>query len=366
MRLKIPTLNSCRVYLAPLCFIAGWWYCVFALPSPSNLEQVRLLARSEVIETPLGELLSDLSRDKLKLALSGDFDLMSRLIAEWDQDAQIMESQGYYEALRLPRQEYVRAVTLSRSLKNNKTAKKQIKKYYPQSWNSASFLLALAGQEAIAALPEGYKPPYPLPNLKVLRGDHGEKLWSLSPDGAFLASYTHPAVVQTLKELKIPYHTSKAIFSLEGINDEILMMGRVVEKEKEAELLTIFIKSALLAIDGRARLLPSYDHTYYLSSGSYLSYPTKKMISGQLADRLKLNQKLPDASLFAWKVPIDKETLTSLNPKRLILSCENIQSFSLPDYQGPIEIALIEQASIECLDQFVVLAYYDLYEALTR
>lgn len=353
-------------YVLPALLICGWWACTLVWTPPCAHSEISLLAAPSQHESEIlfGELLSPLNRNRIKSALTGDTSLMLDLITEWDQDAQILESKGFIETSRLSRQNFIRALTLGRSLKNRKTELSGLK-FYPQAWSSASLLLALADPSEIVALPEGYR-PHLASSLPSLKGDPAEALWRLKPDAAFIAAYTRPTTIQTLENLRVPLHRAETIWSISDLYQEIIRTGAIIKREREAELMTLFMQSAFIAIDNRTQLLSPYEKTFYLNYGTSFSYPTKKMISGQLADRLKLNRSLPTTSPIAWKISLDQEQLIALQPKRLILSCEKSHLPSLPYWEGPIEIALIDQTSLESLDQTIVLAYYDLFEALSR
>lgn len=351
-------------YFLPLLFILGWWYCSFAKPSTFSHSEVRLVSSAPTKQAPLADILSPLSRNELKQALEGDINLMARLIAEWDQDAQILETHGFIEAQRLPRHDFVKALLLGRTLRL-KAPSTSSHKFLPQTWASASFLLALLPVEQIAALPAGYKKKGSLP-LPELRGEYAEFIHRYKPSLAFCAPYSNPGVIQILQAQHIPFHIAKPLTQVEDIFEELQTTGSYIGKKEEAELMTLFMKAALLAIDNRAQLLHPYEKTFYLSWGTHFSYPTDKMITGQLVKRLHLNQELPSPSGLAWKVPLDRETLLKLNPSRLILACENPQKFSFPEWGKPLEIALVEETLLESPDQYIVLAYFDLYEALLR
>lgn len=354
----------CRVYLLPLLFILGWWYCGFAKPSTFSHAKVKLISTVPSKKAPLSDILSPLSRKELKQALEGDINLMSRLISEWDQDAQILETHGFITAERLSRRDYVKALLLGRTLRG-KTQAPSPQKFLPQTWASASFLLALLPVEQIAALPPGFKRDKVLP-IPELRGEYAEFIWKFKPTLAFCAPYSNPGIFQVLQAQNIPFHIAKPLTQIQDIFDELETVGLYVDKKEEAELMTLFMKAALLAIDNRAKLLHPYEKTFYLSWGNHFSYPTDNMITGQLVKRLHLNHELPTPSNLAWKVPLDRETLIKLNPSRLIIACENPKKFSLPEWNKPLEIALVEEALLESPDQYVVLAYFDLYEALQR
>ena len=101
--------------------ILGWWYVAFVHQEhqePVNSTQ-KIDKKESVQEAPFFSYLSTMRRDPIRLALSGDVSLMTKLISEWDVDAQIMESLGVLGVKRLPRRNYVRAHFLSRQLRKS-------------------------------------------------------------------------------------------------------------------------------------------------------------------------------------------------------------------------------------------------------
>lgn len=352
-------------YLLPILFIVGWWYFGFSKPPTLSLNEVKLVSQQHLTQAaPLFGMVRPLVRSELKQALDGDLGLMARLITEWDQDAQILETQGWVDVAKLSRSHFIKALMLERTLRLKKTAPSP-QKYLPQTWASASFLLALLPPEQIAALPKGYKSDL-APFLPTLSGECAEFVWQHRPALAFVAPYSQPGVIQILQAQNIPVHMARRLNTFDDITQELEMTGAYTGKKEEAELMSLFMQAALMAIDNRAKLLNPYDKTLYLSWGSYFSYPTRRTLTGQLLDRLHLNSALQEPSGLAWKVPIDKESLRALKPSRLIIACENPAKFVLPEWEGPLEITLVEETLLESPDQYIVLAYYDLYEALAR
>jgi iron complex transport system substrate-binding protein len=355
--------TSVLVYVASVLFILGWWYCGFAnKPAGADIE-VSFLKKSES-KTELEEILAPFSRDDLKRALGGDLELMASLITEWDQDAQILESRGFLEVARLSRRDFVRALLLGRKLKGKKEVREE--RYLPQTWAAARFLMALLPKEQIVAIPEGLANRHPEIPIPPLKGEWIETISHEKPTCAFVAPYSHPGALQALRDHQVSIHSAPTLLKIDDIFTELQAMGNIVNKADEAELLTLFIRSALLAIDNRAKLLDPYEKTFYLSWGTYFSYPTARTITGQLLARLHLNTELRAPSGLAWKIPLDSEALAALRPSKLILACENPEKGHSLTWGTPLKVALVEEGLMESIDQYLVLAYYDIYEALKR
>lgn len=357
-------ISSFTLYLFAISFVFAWWYCSFCEEKPPVLTPV---SKSK---TTLPLLLSPLSRDKLHQALSGDFALMSELICEWDYDAQILESHGFLNTERLARHKFVRALTLSRAIKNQLPRKKE-HRFLPQSFSSASFLLALLDPQEIIALPEGFRKRIPLlqpEKLAQIKHDFSphtkELLYLLKPECVFVMPYSNPGVLQALETQKIPYLCLAGASRLEDIFTQLKAIGEAVARPLEAELLSVFMESALMAIDTRMKLLSPGPTTFYLTFGSRFSYPAENTLTGELLKRMPLHP-------FNWQTPLTREELLVLRPQRLIVACENRQEVkklalthpTVAHLQTPIYF--VDESIQASPDQYLVLAYYDIFEALT-
>ena len=286
---------SLFVYGLPIAVIVGWWYLSFAsLSTADSNSQINHLSTSrQKISIPeYFQYLSKIDRDELKNALSGNFSLMASLISEWDADAQILESQGHNNVQRLSRSDYARAHLISRQLKQlsgslNDTIDNDDKtryvlddqgipfkldpaprKFLPQTYISASFLLSLTKADQIVAIPHGMRGQtqlYPESLTRQIPLDidryNSEEIYQSKPDIAFVAYYSHPSTIQALRNQGIPVFTIDSINTLPEILGSIQKIGQVIHHPKEAELLSMFMKSAMLIFvpDG-IKVLPFLGH----------------------------------------------------------------------------------------------------------
>jgi iron complex transport system substrate-binding protein len=319
---------------------------------------------------------------------------MTKLIMEWDVDAKIMENQGLSGIRRLTRQSYVKSQVLGRQLVRNSPVDfhKQQKKYLPQTYVSATFLLSLLDTEQIIGLPTGFRKQKNLFSQDIfdsipldLERYHSEIIFQKKPDLAFIADYSLPSTVQALQNQGIDLFTLNAFNTIPEIAASIQQIGQVIDKTIEAELLTLFMESALIAIDNR--LLAVHDTHYaanqasprymFLNYHAQFSVPTARTITGHLLQRL-MEHKLvflnPSKNHFSpWMIPIEQEKIAHCDPETLFIATEDSQPLTSPLSDGPIAgLGAVKKNRVHYLDddiqqsntQYIVLAYFDLADAI--
>lgn len=353
-------MKSLLLYLSSLFFICTWWYCSFFGATPSR-PLIHVMTETPK-HFPLEEMLSSLKREELRQALEGDFELMMKLIVEWEGDAEILADMGY-QVKRLAREDYKRGLMAFRSLRKQES---RGFKWLPQTYVAASLLLTLVPTEEIIALPEGFREQkglYPEEKAKRIARDFNKRdaewIGNARPDGAFVASYSHPMFLTSLGEKKIPVHRMENVVCLDDIYREIGTLGRILHCGMEADLLEVFVKAAMTAIDNRRQLFSDQD-VLYLSYYSYCSYPSQNTLVGEMVRRLGMNKTL-DGSGFTWHVPLTREAYQKLGATKVILGGEGYNFF-----KGGEKIALVDEKVLTTPNHYVVLAYYDLYEAYLK
>jgi iron complex transport system substrate-binding protein len=332
--------------------------------------------------------------------------LMAKLIADWDIDAQLLTIAGHQSVKRLPRHSYLRSQILGRQLSNvqsksplqqgyvvddNGTPIKVFtngKKYLPQTYVSASFLLALTDAEQIVALPKGlrsYTSLFPTTLTDQIPRDidryNSETLFLAKPSIAFVANYSHPALLNALQEQGVQLFTLTKLNSIPEIGEAIIRTGQAIEKPLQAELLALFIESAIQSIDNRllamshALIDNTIPKTLFMNYHSQFTTPTSKSLNGQLIERLGIAQNLKETD-NEWVVPVDQEHIININPECLIIATPNRKSVEKHLYSNEAfaKVAAIKNRRIYFVDetiqqfpsQYIVLAYYDLFHALAQ
>ena len=105
MRKKIRTQLILYALLPSL--VCGWW-CLSFKNSRHTAMALSDINVSREAAQPLSSLpLAALDRDQLHKALQGDFTLMAKLIAEWDVEAQILQSRNVTAIRRLPSRDFL-------------------------------------------------------------------------------------------------------------------------------------------------------------------------------------------------------------------------------------------------------------------
>lgn len=404
-------LSTSFLYLILTAFIASWWMLAFrtthhSFVPASNDPQTLALKTSQLLQE-----LSPFQRETLKEALSGNFQKMVELIDAWDQDATTLAHQGIVNVEHLPPEQYLQAHLIGyllqhsspetiRSLncKMNLDAirddsgrllkiEDDYKRFLPQTFAAASFLLAIAQPHEIIALPKGMRhlsQIYRAETLSLIPGNidrtHSEKLYLAKPDLAFVAPYSHPPALEVLYNQKIKLYTIKYFDSLSEIQEALLKIGHASNHILEAQLLAIFIEAAFLSIDNRllsvgekCQLDDNPLHALFLDYHQHFAQPTSKCLTGQLIARAAshcshLSCPIPE-SQEDWRVPFEQEELLQSDPDCLLISTPHLSnSPSLPHqlkaYQRK-QVYYLDEAIQESPTQYLVLAYYDIYQALT-
>jgi len=393
-------------YFISITLLLLWWSFAFrhsfdlssqAAPQPNLVH----------IPAPLLEILSPLQRDTLKEALGGDFSLMTKLIADWDIDAQLLESRGVLQAKRLSRKKYIKAQLIGRQLKKNRkrvfqtqtiyddlgvglNLEKPLTKFLPQTYISATFLLTLAPTEQIVAIPSGLRDqtqffPRQMTDKIPLDIDryNGEKLFLVKPDVAFVANYSHAHTLHALHSQGIPLFTFKHFETILEIQSALTRTGQVINRPLEADLLNLFIEASLLAIDNRVLAFNVHlneqgihnPRILYLNYRSQYSLPTSRTLTGKLLERMNI-QLLSQLSekQSEWFVPIYQEQIRRLDPDFLIVASAypDRMAAHLQEDEAMKELTAIKANRIAFIDdavqqsptQYVILAYYDLFDAM--
>ena len=199
------------------------------------------------------------------------------------------------------------------------------RKYLPQTYVSAVFLLTMLPSQEIIAIPEGIKRRFDLYGSKIhditLTTDRRnfESIYLNNPCKAFTAFYTNPDIKRTLTLQGIPYVDIDKINTVEEIEEAIVDVGYHMDKPQTAFVIANFFKIAFKAIDLRIEAFYSDKELIpkrILLVEAFQSYtlPTKKSLSFQLLDRIKTSkvQVLKRSLLLqsrTWSEPINNENI---------------------------------------------------------
>lgn len=379
--------NPVFIYVGAIVILAVWWGVAFQAYhaiTPSHREPLH----SKTDELPEKQLLSVMKRDELKSALSGNWELVSSLIHNWDVDAQFLQDRGVNGIKRLPSDVLLKSVLLKRTIFNKSSINAQ-KRFLPQTYASACFLLAITRPEQIIALPRGLRQRtslYPISVTEKIPLDidrhHSEALFLKNPDLAFIAPYSHPSTVEALRNQGIKLFSIDSLNSFEEICEVLQNVGEAVDSPSEASLLRIFMEAAMFAIDNRlvyersTRELPK---TLYASYHSSFSLPTKNNLTSQLLLQLGVADHMKEIETYIsqqqWSTPIDQEKIVNFKPDCLIISADNMQGLKKRIEEDPVfeglrnacrRIVYVDEEVANSPTQYIVLAYYDLLQAVIQ
>lgn len=383
-----------KVYGIVIVLIGTWWTLAFK-PKPSRINSgdfFRDIKEVNEKTLPISNL-TLVQRVELKRALAGDYSLMAQLIADWDIDARLMQSHGVLSVRRLSNDDFLRSQKLGRMLKNETFLEKPAHRFLPQTYAAASFLLALAPAE-IVALPRRLREQtqlYPKEITDRIPLDidryNAEKLFLANPEVAFIAPYSHPATIQALSNQGIELYMMKNLNTLSDVTDELLVIGNIINRPHQAELLKIFMDAAIIATDNKLSLLAKHftslnmklPRVLFLTCHKTFSIPTLKTLTGRLLEKMSdwdISLKYVSDSNQGdmWTMPIEKENILKLDPDCLILASENENALSneiLNDH-ALSQLSAVRNHNVYFVDdviqqsptQYIVLAYHDLIQVL--
>lgn len=415
------TLNTAKVYGPFILFIICWWTLAFRKgdigPRHETSLENTLSDTSSATSPYYDDKLTPLNRDEIKKALAGDFSLMAKLIADWDIDAQLLEIKRYADIKKLPPGDYLRSQTLIRLINGNTPVpvppRERItsamliddsgsridlshpyRRFIPQTYAAASFLLALVPPNQILALPPLLREqtqiyPKELTDKIPLDIDrrNSEKLFLANPDIAFVAHYSQPATIQTLANQGIVIYMMKDLLTLDAIGEELRNIGAVIQRPLQADLMKLFIEAAFLALDNRLALIRHHyaqrgetePHFMMLSYHQGFWVPTSKTLTGQILARMtpfdrSLLYSSGNDSLGDWSKPIDKEKLLNNDPDILIIAADNgsdiVEEFYSDSALSKLRavrnsrLFIVDEAIQNSPTQYAVLAYLDLIKTL--
>lgn len=388
-------------YLAAVGFIFTWWTLAFSswqhapvkvdIPADTALERYQ-----DVTPCPLHPFM----RDEWHKALTGDVPTMMKLLAEWQVEAELLQDKGIIKTASFSPSLFLRAQELARRVLARERGWHEAhppyawqtddggaqlslpappSRFLPQTELSAAILLTLCHSKLVA-LPARMRelPLFPPEMLARVPFDidryNSESLCALKPDVAFIAHYTQPSTVQTLRQQQITPFLITRLNSLEEILQSIYKIGQVVGEIEKAELLALFVQAGVAALEQRlmacAPALPTEHHPLYLEAFATLSAPTKRSLSGQLALRLHLNEALDEETGNAWSIPLNQERLHNLKPTWIVFSLRDCKKNLPLLLEHPLlketpaatlkQIFAVEEAFQTSPTHFLLLAYYDL------
>lgn len=360
------------VYILVTLAILLWWGWAFhaSIPQSKPLPLPAPYPQTSLSSFPL----SRLNREILQKALAGDFALMGRLMAEWDLDAAILAAQD----IRVQRFEPNISLQAQALVRKIRKKTRTNGKFLPQTYASAGILLAIAHPDQIAALPSGLRAQaqlYPETLTQQIPLDthrfNSEALFLARPDLAFVsAQYSHPATIANLRNQGIRLHFTGSQESFRDIQKNIHEIGTACGLDEEAEMLSLFLESALMAIDNRLALLSknASPSLVYLSFHTQFTTLQPATVIADLLRRLGVRNLLEKGSVVL------SEQLAVLNPDRIIISATNIPELKRGIGQDPAFLSLkalqhgnlyfVDDTVQQTITQHVLLAYYDLAKTL--
>jgi iron complex transport system substrate-binding protein len=408
----------CTIYCTLGSLILSWWFLAFKEKN-DPLPSLKITQSTDCSLTlsldSLFARLSSFNRQELQKALSGDQKLMIEWIIHWNADADQLTKQGVVGIQKLPIETYLKAHVLAGLLQQLTSEQRfqlncqlrnamieddhhhsikvtnKFNRFLAQTHVSASFLLALADSKEIIAIPRGLRFSPQLYSPSILENipensEHysGEKLFLSPPDLAFVAPYSHPSMIEMLRNQGMTTLCMlRNIQTVKDIQETLLKTGHLTNHILEANLLQIFMEACFISLDNRLRALHQLIHPpggiknfLFLYYHQYYRIPTTRCLSGQLLERiLSLHPSLNCPISFnqqEWRIPFDQEKIIQSKPDCLIICTPYEQAFkkrlatepafaNLPTFP---HVCYVDEVIQESPTQYIALAYFDLIHAL--
>ncbi|NGX57909.1 MAG: hypothetical protein K940chlam3_00808 [Chlamydiae bacterium] len=363
-------MKNFLIYFTPLLFIFAWWICAFTEYSDTASRQVLPVTQ----KAPFHSEVTPIDRDKLFRALNGDFDLMTRLIVEWDLEAQILEEKGYPGIRRLERE---KILALLRD--DSRNEKGTSESFFPQTYLSAGILLALIDETKITSLPRGIRNQnhiYASQKLQNITYNADPRSLETIGNGdhtlAFISPYSQPCTIQVMEQRGIPMVDLGSVTTEADLKQAIVTVGQNVHTESKAFILSSFIDATLFALDNHLATRKNRDsEILYVNHHTTFSAPNQKTLTGNFLKRLKINETLFEKQNDDWGIPLEIEDIVALDPDCIIFSGDSnsLQPLnSLSELQAAKngQVYFVDQATQETQSQHCLLGYYDLYDILMR
>jgi iron complex transport system substrate-binding protein len=343
-------------YLLGACWIALWWITPFFIRPPVKI----------ALPTTCQ---SHINRELLKKSLAGDLPSMHFLLKEWQNATP--DELVYQTALA--------------ALENlqKKPLNFPEKCFFPQTYPSACFLMALTTPQAIISLPRGFTHREHVfqftENIPEFPHSYAEFLWRRKPCCSFISTYSNPSFVNTLRALEIPYQRASAFHSIQEVSAGIRTIGTLILCAEKAELLILFMQAALKAIDQelqrsytKRQIPPQALRKVFLFHHLHYTLPNAHSLTGELLKRLDFaylgNQQGFQTTL------VTLEQLHAMDPDLLIIASEDLPHLEKELSTTPLfsRLKATQKNALFYVDsiiqhsptQFLVLAYYDIAQGI--
>jgi ABC-type Fe3+-hydroxamate transport system substrate-binding protein len=361
-------------YLLATIFLAGWWsLSLFHQPT------VPLALRSQ---TTLS-----FSRETLLKGLQGDVPAMRVLLIQWRDNATPQESSTYNEAITLADELLSGKNTLHRQEHSitddtGTTITCPLEgPYLPQTQLAASIMLALSDTTQITALPSAMRSEshlYSEEAMSRIKQDtdrySSEAIFGSGPRTAFVARYSNPATLETLRNQRLQLIYLDDLSSLETCFSNIQRIGQVTKKAALGQLLAAFTSCALQALDHEIATVRLHKtlpvRALYLDINVHLSTPTKRTLKGLLLERLGYLWPQDSSTPSTWCLPLDQEAIRAYQPEMLLIGAQSSEMMAtllenLPALKSTPacrngNIFFVDPTTQNCPCQMIALSYYDL------
>jgi hypothetical protein len=359
-------------YFSLVAFPAFWWF--FFLYSPS-------LQHTEFPQAP--ELHELVQKNDLRLALQGNFQSMHKCLISYHKRYQ------QFKAFDLNVVQPFNLNLINRIINYRSEPNSSKPKFIAQTFISATIGLAIAEPEQIIAIPEAIRKQTHLHNAEVMEQVlynssryNAETLFSLKPNYCFVASYTSPTTLGTLKMQDINLIFLDDINSTQGIIRTLLHMGTIIEQVNRSTLLSEFTEATWCAFKNEIIYLKKTNPNLFkrriafLFHYDHLTFPSNLYLAHTWLEEVQVNLIEPKSTsnIRSWTTPIQIQELPNLDLEALIIACTvPLASYNkLISHKGFKELIekphfnlyFINDQAIHSPTQLISLGFYDLLSCI--
>lgn len=354
------------VYILVSGIILSWWLLSLSTPKETSVVKETSLSVKDV---PLEFSLQEITKEELSQALQGDVDVILDLLLRWHSEALFLQHNGVGGVQKLSSQEIERALLLFQMIKNEADNQDM---FLPQTYQAADFLLALVGPDHIVAIPEGMRNFSYCSQLssKIYCDNNrynSEEIFCRKPQKAFISRYSHPALLETLQGQGIQLFFVDDVSCIDDIYDRIGTVGDAVNRPCKGEMLALFARAAMLAIDNHWLLIRPETEWSFLFLDFYAQYValTDNHLAAQLLQRLGGYNILNENLGSDWYRPMTQEDIVVARPDYCFVIGDPLKK-RLERLNPGGGIIVVDNECMSSLSQYIVLAYWQLFEELKR
>jgi iron complex transport system substrate-binding protein len=386
-------LRTFFLYFFIFALLGVWWGCAWKSSTESVVKLIneKPLPLVETDNVPLQEF----DRNLILRALRGDVHTMELLLFRWERENQRLKTyfsqkiedfnpddlNRFHDLLRILEQkgEYTFSATIEDDNNQCFQSTPYPLKYLAQTYLSAGILLSLLPPERIVAIPSGMRKLSHIYDIQKMNAislnserEESEALYMSQPYLAFVADYSQPSMVQAFESQGLKLFYLNAMETPEAILQEIEKVASLVNSPIKGELLSLFVRMAMISIKNHTQCLPcskSLKGLFIQQTSAFTALSSKNLT-------VKLFQYLGGENIFenineGWSFALNKESLVKRQPDIIFVLGKESRDRVLSDLAFN-QLEAVKNAKVFALDpdlhyvsdHYFLLSLLDYYECL--